>query len=67
MLDPNWALDSTGTWYDMADPSQFCNPGPTGIPGIGTPAPTGNLIPGVSNGLLLGVAVAGLIMLEVIK
>ena len=47
--DPNWATDSTGTtWYNLADPTQFCSPS-----AIGGGAPTNtSVIPGVSNTVL---------------
>lgn len=46
--DPTWVTDSTGTtWYNSADPTQFCNPA-----SIGGGNQSAGLIPGISNTVL---------------
>lgn len=63
--DPTFAVSpDLSTWYSMTDPSIMCDPNCSG--GTGTPAAGGakSLIPGVSNGLIVGIAVAILIWME---
>lgn len=63
LLDPNFAYSADGTQsWDMSNPGIMCDPI---CAGSGTPAGGAkSLIPGVSNGLLVGVCVALLIWLE---
>lgn len=64
LLDPNFAYSEDGTQsWDMSNPGIMCDPICAGS-GTGAAGATKSLIPGVSNGLLVGVCVALLIWLE---
>ena len=60
LTDPTWSTDSFGVLYNPSDQTQQCNPGGAGASG-------GSLLPGISNGLLVGSAVALIILLELSK
>jgi hypothetical protein len=50
LSNPAWGTDSTGsTWYNMADPTQFCDPNCSTAPGT---VNSTSLIPGISNTIL---------------
>ncbi len=65
LLDPNFMYSSDGALsWNVNDPSVMCDPNATGGPS-GAAGASKSLIPGISNGLLVGIAVAILIFIEV--
>lgn len=66
LLDPSFAYSDDGALsWNINNPAIMCDPNATGSSGTGAPSGASkSLIPGVSNGLLVGVCVALLIWIE---